>query len=134
MLNLEITDEAYLCGRLFAVLEKIQYKSNNLNKNIDEKNELNAGVKDKFFASACATPYLVFPRLVKLAQNHLSKLKKEKKDVFYEKILLEIMGKMENSFPRTMNMEAQGVFILGYYQQKDSFFQKKVETTESEEN
>lgn len=128
MLNLEITDEAYLCGRLFAVLENIQQAALGY--------EVNATIKDKFFTSACSTPYLVFPRLVKLSQNHLNKVKYTKE---YEETLGEIIGKMEHSFPKTLNMEAQGVFILGYYQQKDNYIKKiaeaktKKQSSESEE-
>ena len=56
---------AYLCGRLFAVLEKLQQDASN--------NSLNRTIKDAYFASASAKPALVFPKLIRLAQNHLSK-------------------------------------------------------------
>lgn len=65
MLNTQNTDGAYNCGRLFAVLEMIQKRAHP---------DLNATIKDKFFSSACSTPYLVFPRLVKLSQSHLGNL------------------------------------------------------------
>lgn len=118
MLQQENTETAYLCGRLFAMLEDIQRKA--------QGKDVNATIKDKFFASACTTPSLVFPRLVQLSQNHIRKL--EQTTAFYvEKDLAEVMGAMSEKFPRTMNMDQQGLFILGYYQQKDSTIQGMME-------
>lgn len=124
MLNIENKESAYNCGRLFAVLEMIQ--RNALGKNV------NATIKDKFFSSACSTPYLAFPRLLKLTQNHLGKMTSEGTKIYYEKMLAEIMGNLGDTFPKALNMEKQGMFILGYYQQKEVFFTKKT-TEENEE-
>lgn len=115
MLNTQNKDGAYNCGRLFAVLEMIQQKA---------LPGINATIKDKFFSSACGTPYLVFPRLMKLSQNHLGKLDKGSV-IFYEKHIQEILNNLGDSFPKAMNMEKQGMFILGYYQQKENMFEKK---------
>lgn len=109
MLNETSTDSAYLCGRLFAVLEQIQRSALG--------NGINATIKDKFFSSACSTPNLVFPRLLKLTQSHLNKIGGGL-EYYYDKTLQEIMGKLDDTFPRTLSMEMQGMFILGYYQQK----------------
>lgn len=117
MLNMQNKDGAYNCGRLFAVLEMIQQKA---------LPGINTTIKDKFFSSACSTPYLVFPRLMKLSQSHLKKLDKGGV-VFYEKYIQEILGNLDDAFPKAMSMEKQGMFILGYYQQKEKFFEKKVE-------
>lgn len=117
MLNTQNKDGAYNCGRLFAVLEMIQQKA---------LPGINATIKDKFFSSACSTPYLVFPRLIKLSQSHLGKLDKGSV-IFYEKHIQEILSNLGDSFPKAMSMEKQGMFILGYYQQKESFFEKKNE-------
>lgn len=117
MLNTQNKDGAYNCGRLFAVLEMIQQKA---------LPGINATIKDKFFSSACSTPYLVFPRLLKLSQNHLGKLDKGSV-IFYEKHIQEILSNLGDSFPKAMSMEKQGMFILGYYQQKEKFFEKKDE-------
>ncbi len=126
MLNIENKESAYNCGRLFAVLEMIQRKA--LGQNV------NATIKDKFFSSACSTPYLAFPRLLKLTQNHLGKMDSEKTKVYYEKMIGGIMGNLEDTFPKTLNMEKQGMFILGYYQQKQEFFTKKTTEENIEEN
>lgn len=87
---------------------------------------INATIKDKFFSSACSTPYLIFPRLLKLAQNHLGKLEKGNA-VYYDKLIQEILSNLNDSFQRAMNMEKQGMFILGYYQQKEKLYEKKNE-------
>lgn len=122
MLNEENKDTAYNCGRLFAVLEKIQR---------DALGDINASIKDKFFSSACSTPSLVFPRLVKLAQAHLHKIEKPG----YDEILLQsVLSNIDDSFPRTLCLEKQGVFILGYYNQRQVFFSKKTDNTKNKTN
>ena len=63
-LNEQSTNQAYLLGRLFAVLEKAQQDANP---------GINATIKDRYFTSACATPATVFPVLLRLAQHHISK-------------------------------------------------------------
>ncbi|WP_101908721.1 type I-C CRISPR-associated protein Cas8c/Csd1 [Marasmitruncus massiliensis] len=117
MLNTQNQNGAYNCGRLFAVLEMIQQKA---------LPGINATIKDKFFSSACSTPYLVFPRLMKLSQSHLKKLDRGG-EIFYEKYIQEILSNLGDSFPKALSMEKQGMFILGYYQQKEKFFEKKNE-------
>jgi CRISPR-associated protein Csd1 len=117
MLNTQNQDSAYNCGRLFAVLEMIQQKA---------LPGINATIKDKFFSSACSTPYLVFPRLLKLSQSHLGKLDKGSM-IYYEKYIQEIVSNLGDSFPKAMSMEKQGTFILGYYQQKEKLYEKKSE-------
>lgn len=117
MLNTQNQDGAYNCGRLFAVLEMIQQKA---------LPGINATIKDKFFSSACSTPYLVFPRLMKLTQSHLGKLNKDA-EIYYEKLIQEILSNLNDFFPRALNMEKQGMFILGYYQQKEKLYEHKNE-------
>ena len=107
---------AFRCGRLFAVLEKIQKEA---------LGDLNATIKDKFFASACSTPDLVFTRLLKLAQPHLAKLE-EGRTVYYDKLLQEILMEIE-AFPKALSLQKQGDFILGYYQQKQKLYEKRTD-------
>ena len=114
MLQENSTDTAYNLGRLFAVLEKVQTEA---------LGDINATIKDKYFASACATPYLVFPRLLKLAQPHLAKLD-EGNRIYKDKLMQEILSKIDG-FPKTCDIQRQGMFILGYYQQKQKFYEKK---------
>lgn len=106
-LSLDTTnrDPAYLCGRLFAELENIQRRA--LGK------DLNRTIKDAYFSSASLRPALVFPRLLALAQHHLDKIESRRAD----DAVKEIMDALGSSFPTTLSLTEQGVFMLGYYQQ-----------------
>ena len=118
-LDRENRNQAYLCGRLFAVLEQLQDTASGGN--------LNSTIKDRFFASAASKPVLVFPKLLKLSQNHLDKFrgKNERNYVFYNKLISEIIDMLQGEFPDTLLLADQGKFIIGYYQQRQRFFEKK---------
>ena len=125
-LNNESPNRAYLLGRLFAVLERIQYQA---------LGELNAGIADRYYGSASAVPFSVFPRLLSGAKHHLSRLRKDKVGmaVNLDKDLGEIIAKLPETFPRHLSIDEQGRFAIGYYHQKQSYFAKK-ETAETIEN
>jgi CRISPR-associated protein Csd1 len=110
---------AYLCGRLFAVLEEIQ-------EDAAKPHKLNRTIEDAYFSSACTNPASVFPKLMKLSQHHMAKLKRVQPAwaVNDQKKLNEIIKKMGDSFPKVLNLDNQGRFILGYYQQKAEKFHK----------
>ncbi len=112
---------AFRCGRLFAVLEKIQKEA---------LGDINATIKDKFFASACSTPNLVFTRLLKLAQPHLAKLENGKY-IYYDKLLQDILTEIDE-FPKAMSLQKQGDFILGYYQQKQKLYERRIDEGDAE--
>ena len=103
-------DVGYRLGRLFAVLEKIQLATNP---------NLNATIRDKFYASASATPAAVFGNLMRLSGHHLSKLDADKKGlrIWLEKQVEEIMSGIQG-FPAHLPLEAQGMFAVGYYHQR----------------
>ncbi len=117
-LNTESRNPAYLLGRLFAVLERIQYQA---------LGELNAGIADRYYGSASAVPFSVFPRLLSGAKHHLSRLRKDKAGmaVNLDKDLGEIIAMLPETFPRHLSIDEQGRFAIGYYQQKQSYFAKK---------
>lgn len=114
-LNQDSNHEAYVLGRLFSVLEAIQSDANP---------GIKATIRDKYFSSASATPGVVFPTLVNLAQKHLRKLDEGKK-IFYDKQLTELMSKLGETYPNRMNLPQQGAFQLGYYHQTQYRFTKK---------
>lgn len=120
-LDKENCGQAYTCGRLFAVLEKLQRDASGT--------KLNRTIKDAYFASASAKPAIVFPKLIKLAQNHLNKVKSP---AYYNILIGEIMDKLNGEFPETLLLQDQGRFIIGYYQQYQSFFEKKEKVVSSE--
>lgn len=118
-LNEETKDVPYVLGRMFAVLESIQEEANP---------GINATIRDKYFNSSCANPASVFPILMKLKTSHIRKIEREKKGkkIYYEKLLTELAGKI-TEFPRTLTLEEQGRFILGYYHQMQRRYEKKEE-------
>ena len=117
-LNENTTYLPYRLGRLFAVLEALQLKANP---------GINATIKDRYFNSACATPAVVFPTLVRLAQNHLNKLDGGIK-VYYDKMITGLFNAVEESYPVRLSLQDQGIFQIGYYHQKQKLFTKKEET------
>lgn len=123
MLDTESTDPAYLLGRLFSTLEKTQE---------DALGNVNAGIRDRFYSAASATPASVFPRLLRTYQHHLSKLSGGAK-VNRERLVQEIMSSIGSSgFPNQFPLKKQGIFAIGYYHQRKVFFAKK-ETNPSAE-
>ena len=125
-LNLDNTNQAYLCGRLFAVLEKIQRDAS--------EEELNRTIKDSYFSSACSKPATVFPKLIQLSQHHLKKIKakeKAKYAVFYQNLCGDIIDQLEDVFPNTFSLDEQGKFIIGYYQQNKALYAKKEKQQET---
>ena len=109
------SDPAYVTGRLFALLEKIQTDS--------ADGALNATIKDRYFSAASATPGVVFPRLIRLSQHHLAKLETGRK-IFYEKQLGEVVNKLDG-FPTHLNLEDQGLFAVGYFHQRQDLYTPK---------
>lgn len=132
-LNKENVSPAYLCGRLFAVLEKLQQDASG--------NSLNRTIKDGYFASAVSKPAAVFPKLIILAQNHLDKVERLVKNpsnkvrgaAYYNILIGEIIDKLSDRFPDTLGLSDQGCFIIGYYQQYQEFFVKKEKGQKEEE-
>ena len=118
-LNTENQNQAYLCGRLFAILENLQQEA---------LGNLNRTIKDAYFASASSTPVLVFPKLLCLAQNHLNKVKKP--DDFNE-LIGQVMDGIRDQFPQKLSLPEQGMFQIGYYQQYRRL-EKKGRTEEGE--
>jgi len=117
-LDKESTNPAYRLGRLFAVLEKAQK---------DAIPGANTTIKDRFYGSASATPNLVFPQLLRLAQHHIQKAEYGGRT---DKMIEEILQRIER-FPSHLSLDDQGTFAIGYYHQRQAFYTKS-EQKESE--
>lgn len=100
-------DPAYHCGRLVALLARLQEAA---------IPNVGAGVVQRFYAATSQTPALTLGRLLANAQNHLSKLSGGLAH-YFEAGIAEILGQVDGGFPRTLNLEQQSLFALGYYQQ-----------------
>ena len=107
----------YVLGRIFSVLEAIQNSANPT---------INTTIKDRYFNSACATPAMVFPTLINLAQKHLNKLSPAL-ETTYNKQLTELFSKIDKNYPARMTLPEQGAFQIGYYHQTQKRFTKKNE-------
>lgn len=120
-LNEECKSPAYVAGRVFAMLEEIQEKANP---------GINSTIKDRYFNSACATPGVVFPILMKLKNSHIRKLDSKGMRIYFEQKLTELEGMLEiqedgTIWPKRLSLEEQGAFILGYYHQTQKRYEKK---------
>ncbi len=109
-LDPENHDAAYLCGRLMAVLEGVQRAALPRAK---------AGIVDRFFGSASTAPASVFGRLIRGAQPHLAKLERDRPGAYValQQRMGEVIGGI-GEFPKTLSLQEQGLFALGYYHQR----------------
>ncbi len=127
-LNPESRDHAYLCGRLFAVFDELQSAA---------LNSVNAGVVERYYASASTTPALVMGRLFRNAQFHSAKAEgeggwKKGKAINAQKDFEAITCALGDQFPATLDLEGQGRFALGYYHQKADYRRRTAERKEVE--
>jgi CRISPR-associated protein Csd1 len=114
------THPGYLLGRLFAELESAQRGALG--------NEVNATLRDRYYGAASATPASVFPMLLRNLQHHLSNMRKKDKGGLAHKIEGEIgtiIDGLSDRFPRSLRIEDQGRFAIGYYHQSQARFAKK---------
>ncbi len=109
-LDADNQDTAYRCGRLLAVLEEVQRLA---------VPGIKATIVDRFFGTASTAPLMVFARLVKGAQPHLAKLDRDRHGAYValQARIEEILSGI-STFPRTLALEQQALFVLGYYHQR----------------
>jgi CRISPR-associated protein Csd1 len=125
-LDKDFPDPAYQLGRLFAAVETAQRMA---------LGRVNATIRDRYFGAASATPASVFPLLLRGAQNHLGKLRKERKGGWLEREIEEITDRLRPQLPRSLAMESQGRFVIGYYhQRKAQFAARPAEITAAEDD
>ena len=116
MLDKDNNNQGYLCGRLFAVLDKIQEDANNI-----------SSIRERYMNAASATPSTVFATILNLSQHHAEKLNEGRK-ISFEKIKQEIFDKLPaDGFPTHLDLQDQGRFFVGYYHQRQDFFTSKKE-------
>lgn len=128
MLDPDNKRPAYLLGRLFAVLEKIQEEGHREQTG----GHLDKTIRDTYFAAACATPASVFPRLEQVSTHHRRHLNPGRK-VFFDQLIGDIKWPISpgTGTAKTHNLEDQGLFILGYYHQRKDLFTRKEKPLET---
>ncbi len=114
-LDTDNENAGYRLGRLFAVLEKIQE---------DAQPGINATIRDRFYGAASSTPVSVFPRLLKLKNHHVSKLRNKSFQIAYERRLTDIIAALPPTMPAHLNLDDQARFAIGYYHQRQALFTK----------
>ena len=116
MLDKDNNNQGYLCGRLFAVLDKIQEDANNI-----------SSIRERYMNAASATPSAVFATILNLSVHHSEKLDGGRR-IYFEKLKQEILDKVSaDGFPTHLNLQDQGRFFVGYYHQRQDFFTSKKE-------
>ena len=120
-LDKEASNPGYRLGRLFAVLESAQRNALGT--------QVNATIRDRYYGAASATPTSIFPMLLRNTQNHLAKVRKEKPGLAHnlEREIGEIIDGLGSQFPRSLKLEDQGRFAIGYYHQSQARFSRNVE-------
>ena len=119
--GLDLTNEnvGYRLGRLFAVLEKAQEEASP---------GINATIRDRYYGAASSTPASVFPTLIRLKNHHVAKLENRGRAVNLERLISEVVGEVQD-FPSILNLPDQGRFALGYYHQRQKFYEKSTDSS-----
>ena len=116
MLDKGNNNQGYLCGRLFAVLDKIQEDANKI-----------SSIRERYMNAASSTPSAVFATILNLSVHHSEKLE-EGRRIYFEKLKQEILDKVSaDGFPTHLDLQDQGRFFVGYYHQRQDFFTSKKE-------
>lgn len=117
--------KAYHCGRLMYLLANVQ--------EVALGGDINAGVVQRYYGAASSTPALVLGRLTRLSQAHLGKISGDKPGLAFhlEKQIAAIWVALGKDLPKTLTLEEQSLFALGYYQQL-AYRPEKPETFSSE--
>lgn len=119
-------DSAYLCGRLLALLDKIHIDAHK------GSGGTNSSPANRAYAAASTTPALIFPQLCKLARYHLNKVgggwanclehgyeaETGEKVEGLKQVVVRLQDAAGGSFPRTLSLEQQGRFAIGFYYER----------------
>ena len=124
MLDKNNSNPGYLCGRLAAVLEKIQSDAS-----------CGDSIRTRYMGAASATPSAVFPTMLSVSIHHSEKIEKDSIRIFYEKLKAEILSKLPaTGFPTHINLIDQGCFFIGYYHQRADLYTAKTKDETIENN
>lgn len=109
-LDTEHPAPSYHCGRLLAVIERIQRTA---------RPGIKATIVDRFYGAASSTPATVFGNLLRGAQPHLSTLNRDNQGAYrgLQRELEEVCGQI-GDLPATLTLKEQALFSLGYYHQR----------------
>lgn len=103
------TDEAYLCGRLLALLDNAARLATSANNSL----------VDRSYSATSTMPQMNLTRLLRLHRAHLEKLKRDKPGaaVRIDRSIISVMDGLTR-LPKTLPVEGQARFALGLYHQQ----------------
>ena len=112
----DFPNAAYHCGAIVAVYAAIQREA---------MPDVKAGIIQRFYASACRTPFLVLGRLESLSKYHLDKIEQdktwqkkqvEKLEAYLNEAYSFFKPDEKHGIPTVLNLEDQSYFAIGYRQ------------------
>lgn len=119
----ETNDPAYNCGRLLAIFDHLQMRAHEFQLE-------GTGVVERYYGSASSAPNCAFGILWRLHQHHLKKVSRQgdrgkaaaeaikQKIAEIAALFKQPAPNLPPAFPRTFDLQEQGRFALGFYQQK----------------
>lgn len=110
--------KAYHFGRMVAVYARIQEAA---------LGDVNAGIIERFYASASQTPALVLGTLSRLSNHHFAKISNPGAARRLAAALEETAVAVGDDIPVTLTLEEQAYFALGYRQQCAEMNRQKAE-------
>lgn len=116
-LDVENRNKAYLCGRLMAIYDALQWTAY---KRADGT-EVNTTVVDRYYSLAMTDPAMAFQKLDVLAQKHLRKLRRPDLrgiEISFSRRIDEICNAIGAKFPDQLDLRDQGRFVLGFHHQR----------------
>jgi len=110
-LDEDLHHPAYVCGRLLAVYDRLQYAA---------QGAVNVTVADRYYSMASTLPQVGFVKLENFSKAHLKKLRRDNPGaaVNIEREISELMGRLGAKFPASFDIEGQGRFAIGLHHQK----------------
>jgi CRISPR-associated protein Csd1 len=107
--NRDYANPAYQLGRMFALAEIAQRMA---------LGKTSTTIRERYFGAATAAPANIFPLVLRGMQAHLVKLRAQNRGSWIEAEIERIAAHLSPSLPRTLRMEDQGRFVIGYYHQR----------------
>ena len=108
---------AYLCGRLLALYDSLQYAA---------QGEVNVTVADRYYSLASTYPALAFPKIADLGEKHKRKLRRDNRGALIRfdgeigGIMTRLAKEHDAQFPKQLSLVEQGRFVIGYHHQRAS--------------
>lgn len=126
MLNEDNTNAGYLCGRLLAAVDSLQY--------VTADPKPNKGLITTRIASVSMYPADAFVQILHYKEYYLARAKNKGTKIYYDKLINSILDKFDNGIPKKLNDRDRSFFFVGLAQQKTALFSaKKVSDSDTEE-